>query len=639
MALVKKSTLRGRAAQGVKAPSAGAAVVEAQLVTKTPSVPRARGRGQTADQRLASASHELAAGVAAAAVAAEELRRALEQIASGAEEAAGASHESQAAIADLAAVFAQARARADAASRKVESLQGLLLEMVAQVSGSVAAVQANAERQLASVGVITILERQAANIGEITRSVADIADRTGLLALNAAIEAARAGEHGLGFAVVADEVRSLAETSERRSRDVQSLAEAIASDVRAIAERVRIAAETARGEAETGRHVSSTLNKVREDIGVIAAGSQVILHAATEADSALREAQRGSESIASASEEQASAAAEAQRAVHQQAQSLEQSQQAAEELSSLTEGVTAERVSEVGVAAEELSATVQELSGAASQILSAVDQISQGAQIQSAATQQSSAAMEQIERAALATGREAGLSLDRISAIQTLVADSRLTVAGLARGVAASITEVRSVVALAEALETQGRSIEKIVDSIALVAVQTTMLAVSGSVEAARAGEFGRGFSVVSGEIRNLARDAAENADRTKDLVRDLQLQIATVRRDLDSVSVLSSGEIEKNRLVEQRLEAAEADVVMLSEGAREVVAGAEAAIAGVREVAAGVLQVAAAAEQSSSASGQAAAAARQQAQSAEDLAVAIEEIASLAEALQAKAG
>ncbi|MCV4697950.1 methyl-accepting chemotaxis protein, partial [Escherichia coli] len=84
-----------------------------------------------------------------------------------------------------------------------------------QITASVRAIERNAERQQASVKVIAVLEQQARDIGEITRTVGRISDQTNLLALNAAIEAARAGDQGRGFAVVADEVRALAETSEQ----------------------------------------------------------------------------------------------------------------------------------------------------------------------------------------------------------------------------------------------------------------------------------------------------------------------------------------------------------------------------------------------------------------------------------------
>ena len=43
---------------------------------------------------------------------------------------------------------------------------------------------------------------------------------------------------------------------------------------------------------------------------------------------------------------------------------------------------------------------------------------------------------------------------------------------------------------------------------------------------------------VVSTDIRNLARDSSENAERIKDLVKGIQDQIVVVRRDLEEISV-----------------------------------------------------------------------------------------------------
>ena len=165
------------------------------------------------------------------------------------------------------------------------------------------------------------------------------------------------------------------------------------------------------------------------------------------------------------------------------------------------------------------------------------------------------------------------------------------------------------------------------------------MLAVSGSVEAARAGESGRGFAVVSSDIRNLAREAAESVERVKDTVRGILDQIAPLRRDLEQIIAAAELEVQSNRAILAALENLDGDVASLIEANRAISEGADAIAVATTQMSVAARQIAAAAEEASSASRQAATASSQQAQGAEDLAAAIEEIASLADELKQQDG
>lgn len=638
MALVKTSTLATKSR--AKAASQTAVQVQTPL-TQPKRRPKSQIRGrefnrQTAAERLGAATQELASGVAEAASAAEELRRGMEQIASAAEQAAGAAHESLAGITSLAASFVGARERADRSQTQASMLRGQLGEAAGYIDASIEAIEANAGRQLKSVSLIAVLGQQASTIAEITAGVADISDQTNLLAINAAIEAARAGDHGRGFAVVADEVRALAEMSEARSREVQALAERIGDEVRGISERIEQAAKVSTAEAQAGRSAAGHLQQIRDGLALIVEGSKSILTVAVEADAAAREAQSGSESIASAAEEQAAAAAESQRAVEQQSTSLDQAQRTAEALSGHADALlSGQQAEDVSAAAEELSASIQELAGAAAEILAAIEQIGRGAQIQASATQQASAAMTQIERSAKIAGEAAATSTARVQELESLLTTSRAAVGKLTEGVSAAVAATQDVLQLVGTLETSSYTIERVVDATALVVVQTTMLSVSGSVEAARAAEHGRGFALVSADIRGLAQRSGENADRAKEIVRLMQMQISAVRRDLEQIAAVAESEVQKNRQIDGRLQAVAASARELGRSSLEISEAATMANETITQVLAGVSQIASVAEEASNAAAQAGTAARQQAQSAEDLAAAIEEIALLADDLR----
>jgi methyl-accepting chemotaxis protein len=637
------------ASRGNTARSAGARPLPAIAATngrhrKTPVPSTAATRQQKIEERIAAAAEEMTGGITEAASAAEELRRAMEQIASGAEEAASASQETLAVAANTAAGLVQGRGRAESARERTDTLQGLLADTVNRIGTWASNIKHNAERQAGAIANIEQLSQQAASIGDVTKTVGHVADQTNLLALNAAIEAARAGDHGRGFAVVADEVRALAESSEKGASEAQQLAGQIQEQVKSVAALIKAAADDAAAEADKGQTVILALGELRKEAGVLAEGSKSIAIAMLEAETASREAQKGAEIISSAAEEQAAAAGEALRSVEQQTAALVESQRGTHSLSAMVSdlGATSKanaKADHLASAAEQLSTAVQEISGAATQIMAAIEQISRGAQQQAAATQEASAALNEIDKVARSAHQRATSALDRTKQMQEMLAETRLKTGELSAGVTRSLETTRRSLGLIAGLEGVSRNVEKIVDGIGIVSIQTNMLAVSGSVEAARAGEFGKGFAVVSKDIRNLARDSGDSAGRIKDTLRAIQDRIIAVGRELEQTIAATEAENQKNVGVLASLGIVETDVNQIAVANQQILDGAEAILSSLKEALVGAQQVAVAAEQATSAATHAAAAAKQQARGADDLAAAIEEIASLAEEIQRRNG
>jgi len=368
-------------------------------------------------------------------------------------------------------------------------------------------------------------------------------------------------------------------------------------------------------------------------VGEIAVGAQ-------QGSTAAKQALKGSEDIATAAEEQSAAAEEAAKTVAEQTQALTQCEQTAQSLSELAEELknstdVAKSAEEVASAAEELSSAVQEISRSGSQIMAAVDQIRKGAEVQSAGTEEASAAIIQIEDGAqLALTRSQG-NAAKVQAIQSLLGQNKVAVDALITNVMASAESSKVSIKQVKELELVSRRIDKIVDAITTVSIQTNMLAVNGSIEAARAGDFGKGFVVVATDIRNLAHDSAENADRIKDLVKAVQDQIHVVGRDLDEIVSTALGEVEKAKVTTVSLDSIEKNIAEVAVGSEAILSAANEIGTAVAQVKRGIEQIASAAQEATKAADEAAVAAKQQSQGAEELASAIEEISSLADELQ----
>ncbi len=152
------------------------------------------------------------------------------------------------------------------------------------------------------ISAMTEIEHKSTEIGNIIKTIEDIAFQTNILALNAAVEAARAGVAGKGFAVVADEVRNLASKSAEASKSTSALIE---GSVKAVHKGTQIANDTA-----------ESLSKVVESAQTVSHLVDQIAVAAAEQSNAIEQVTVGVDQISSvvqtnsATAEQSAAASE-----------------------------------------------------------------------------------------------------------------------------------------------------------------------------------------------------------------------------------------------------------------------------------------------------------------------------------------
>ncbi|CCQ57920.1 Methyl-accepting chemotaxis protein [Crocosphaera watsonii WH 0005] len=107
----------------------------------------------------------------------------------------------------------------------------------------------------------------------------------------------------------------------------------------------------------------------------------------------------------------------------------------------------------------------------------------------------------------------------------------------------------KKVAAIAEQtmrLSEQTNQIGNISQVVTDLANQTNMLALNAAVEAVRAGEQGKGFSVVATEIRKLADQSKQSAERIGGLVSDIQnaINVTVMVTDEGTKTVRSEMEI-----------------------------------------------------------------------------------------------
>ena len=332
----------------------------------------------SATGQIATAMNEVTRSAVNLSGLSQESAREIERVAAGSEELAATASSSA----------------ENAAQSKVDATQmGERITLVANASEQVALAaershtsalegQKAVGQAVASMANIAIAVGRASKtidqlgeygqqIGDIVKTIDEIAGQTNLLALNAAIEAARAGDQGRGFAVVAENVRSLAERSSSSTKEIAALIAKVQQGTRQAVEAMAAGVK----DVEAGREITTQAGAALESIIVsVQASTQQMQKIAVDVQGLSAGAARivtSAEMIAQQAEQSAAGAGEMASGTTRVTEAIIQVSATSEETSASAEQVSA--------STEELSAQSEELAATANQMRDLAQELSAAA--------------------------------------------------------------------------------------------------------------------------------------------------------------------------------------------------------------------------------------------------------------------
>lgn len=169
---------------------------------------------------------------------------------------------------------------------------------------------------------------------------------------------------------------------------------------------------------------------------------------------------------------------------------------------------------EISVTTEEVAASTEETSAASEEMSATTQEIEKAVQLIAGKSQQGAVSSKKISR-------RAGETKINVNAAQQKAKDIFID------------TQEKLEKAIVESKVVS--QINLLTEAIMQITEQTNLLALNAAIEAARAGEAGRGFSVVSEEIRKLA-------EQSKSAVMQIQEVTTKVTRAVDNLSRSSNG-------------------------------------------------------------------------------------------------
>jgi methyl-accepting chemotaxis protein len=271
-----------------------------------------------------------------------------------------------------------------------------------------------------------------------------------------------------------------------------------------------------------------------------------------------------------------------------------------DELGRLAEGLN-RMVTGLKEVAGQTRAATDNLNSATVEILATVKQQAVSTGEQAAACQETNATMQQVSQSCLQIterAKQIAATAEATSAASNsgveAVQNTNRTMESI-REQAEAVAE--NIVALSEKTQMVGEIIATVND----IAEQSHLLALNAAIEAAAAGEHGRSFSVVAGEIKNLADQSKEATVQVKTILGDIQKGInSSVMLTEEAVKRVDAGKQQAD-LAASTIREMTVSIQQSLQAFQQIVAGTNQQMIGFEHVMEAVKDIAKASDQSAS--------------------------------------
>ena len=290
---------------------------------------------------------------------------------------------------------------------------------------------------------------------------------------------------------------------------------------------------------------------------------------------------------------------------------------------------------QVAASSEELTASAEQSALAVTQVAGSINEIAEGASKQLQAVDEASAVVEQMSAGIQEAAASSNQVADHSAQAAAKAKDGNQSVGKAVTQMTQIEQKVSNSAQVVAKLGERSKEIGQIVDTISGIAGQTNLLALNAAIEAARAGEQGRGFAVVADEVRKLAEQSQEAAQKIAELIgaiqSDTEKAVVAMGEGTREVSVGAEVVAEAGETFKEIVELVE----NVSEQVKEISAAMQQMASGSQQIVESVQTINGLSKEAVNESQTVSAATEEQSASMEEIAASSQSLAKLAQDLQ----